>query len=144
MSTTIIKICVLFIILSIVECVVEGNKSAHYVKGIASILLIIAVIEFVITINFNVDCVDFGGYDVTEKTIWDNTKKYIQTETENKLIELCYSNGINVDSITVQLSTDYEKYNIDKITIKGKDALKAKSYISGYLKLGLAYIDIGE
>ena len=140
----IIKLCVLFIVMALVEILVEGSKCARYVKSVISVLLIIAIIEFIINADFEIVFPEIADCDMTEKSVWDNTKEFAQQELQNKLIELCYSNGIVIENIDVELSTDYHNYNIERIVVSGQNALKAKKFLSGYLNLGLAYIDIGE
>ena len=140
-----INLCILVIISVIIENIISGTKSEKYVKLVITCVVITVILNFLINLEFSeINNFETDDYKVDTNGIWDDTLKILSEETEKQMLLICKQNAVNVDSIKVDLETDYSDFKIKSVTISGMQAREAKNLIAGYFQISLAYINITE
>lgn len=141
--TLLVNIGIVLLISTVSLNLISGSKNERYVKNVVALLVLYLCISFILKFDFKSIGYKFDAFDsVDSDQSWADATVHIESELESMIYKLCIDNGIAIDSVSVNIKTDYSEFQIDSIDIVGDNAHAAKRLISSYFQLSSAYINI--
>lgn len=138
-----IKICIILIISVLAIQLTDGSRYSAYVRFAATLVMLLLLINLITGLKFqNLSIINMDNYKINDSQVWNNALQNTSEVLEDEMYKLCYTNGINIESINVFLETDMLNIKISSVEISGDESYAAKNLIASHFKIDRAYIDI--
>ena len=144
MSGLFISFFIFALIAVIIEQILPDNKVSALIKPVIFCSVIICFLSTLKNFNYKTGSDDlvYSKYDNTE-TVWKLAEQNCEKAIEENMKELCKNNQLYIDRISVDVTTDFKSYEIEKVEIYGLDCKNAKNLISSYYLIKKDHIYIG-
>ena len=72
------------------------------------------------------------NYTANVNEVWDSTGDWLEIELSKNMTELCEKESLEIESITLDITSENETFKINEIVISGRDSIPASNLISSY------------
>ena len=119
--------------LQLVQYIPE-SKYVFLIKPAILCAILLSLFAFAGDIDFK-NTIYFDKYSAEKEQVWINTKQNSEKIIKDQMLDLCTENGLSIYNITVDLKTDYQSFELERIYIEGPDKSAAKSLICSTYKI---------
>ena len=128
-----IALFALLLIANLIEQIFRDNKVSKYIQPAVYSMIIAAVFLLFSEIKLPQKySLSSQNYTANVNEVWDSTGDWLEIELSKNMTELCEKESLEIESITLDITSENETFKINEIVISGRDSIPASNLISSY------------